>query len=170
MNEFKLGWLRKAEINDAANIEWYSSERFWKERDFSLIFKHGNVRNVVPLACRVEDKPKNEKLIAYCIYRKSIDSYNVLNMVVHPEYRRMGIGRLFIKNLMYNLLSRKHDRDQIKIRIRDAYNRGSHSFLKALHFDVNQIVPEFYCNYDKIGNVTGKGDAIEYFKGINGTH
>lgn len=170
MNDFKLGWLRKNEVKDAASIEWYSSERFWTERHFSLLFKNNNTRNVVPLACRIEHKPKSDKLIGYCIYKKTATSYNILNLVVHPEYRRAGVGQLFVKNLMYNMLTRKHGRNQIKIRVRDSNFRDSNQFLTSLHFSVNQMVPSFYYNYDKLRNITGKGDAIEYFKEVYGAY
>ena len=164
--EFRFGWLRRNEIKEAAKIEWYSVERFWKEYDFSLVFEFTNPRHVIPLVCRVEDKPNNEKLIGYCIYKRAEDSFNVLNLVVHPEYRRLGVGRLFIKNLMYNLnKSKKH---HIKVRVRDSDRvdeRIPHLFLNSFDFELKQIVPDFYCNYDKLGNVIGKENAMEYYRG-----
>ena len=159
--DLKLGWLRKNEIKEASNIEWYSAERFWGERDFGLIFKHSNPRVVVPLVCRIEDTPKNEKLIGYCIYRKTKNSYNVLNMVVHPEHRRQGVGTLFIKNLMFNIYKGK--RSHIRVRIRDSAHGVPHHFLASFGFNVSRLVPNFYCMLDKVGNEIGKQDAMEYY-------
>lgn len=160
--DYQLGWLKKPDIEEALKIEWYTAQNFWNKSDFEKIFTISNLRCVVPLVCRLEVKPRYNFLAGYCIYKHTKDSYNILNMVVHPEYRRMGVGTLFIKNLLFK--TKKGDRKFIRIRIRDS--EESHSakkFLRSMHFTLDGIVPEFYNQYDKFGNIIGKEDAIEYY-------
>jgi len=149
----EMGWLKKSEIQEAVKLEWFSEHTFWNIKDFRAIFSRKS--NIVPIVFRY-----NDKLRAFCIYEYNDYKYSILNLIVHPYHRRVGIGSLLIANLM-NKVEHYH-KNKIDIIIRDIKNDVAHLFLESLNFKFDGIRPNYYSVYDKIGNIVGSATGLSY--------
>lgn len=151
----ELRWLQPEWIDETVKIEWSSDERFWNKDQFkSLLSNPDNKKYVVPLVCRIDNK-----VVGYNVYRLGKTSYNILNLVVDPEYRNQGLGTLLVMNLITKLDT--SEKKQIKIRVRDTNERAC-LFLEDLDFKFNGIVNNCFKVYDKLGSNGMKQDAYEY--------
>ncbi len=81
-----------------------------------------------------------EEVIGYIIYKGD----EVLNLVVHPDYRRKGVGKELMKEVMKNS-------NRIVCRTREN-NQEAFTFLEKLGFKEKRRIKKYYKN----GN-----DAIE---------
>jgi ribosomal-protein-alanine N-acetyltransferase len=70
---------------------------------------------------------------------------NILNIAVHPDFRRRGIGKSLIKEVMRRF-------DRVRLRVRES-NKDAINFLEKLGFKKKRIIKEYYSN---------KENAIEW--------
>jgi ribosomal protein S18 acetylase RimI-like enzyme len=152
----ELRWLQKEWIHEASKLEWSSSEKFWNIDHFhSILSNKDNRKNVIPLVCIVDDN-----IAGYNVYKLSKNSYNIINLVVNPEYRRQGIGSLLVQNIVTKLETNS-DKSFIKVRVRDT-NEIACEFLESQDFRFAAVVEKCFVVYGKTGGTNMKQNAYEY--------
>jgi [ribosomal protein S18]-alanine N-acetyltransferase len=70
-------------------IEQASYSHPWSERSLRAAVEEGAGTRVAVLRCRREPW-------AYCVFQVAADEAQILNLAVHPERRRRGLGRLLL--------------------------------------------------------------------------
>ena len=79
---------------------------------------------------------ENEKIIGFLIFRND----SIMNLAIHPEFRKKGIGKKLIKELMKKSKI-------IKLRTRE-HNKNAIDFLNKLGFKEKRKIEKYYSNYD----------------------
>jgi ribosomal-protein-alanine N-acetyltransferase len=70
----------------------------------------------------------DEEVVGFMVYELHKQRLQVVNLAVHPKFRRMGIGRQMIEKLVGKLCYQR--RNRIEIGVAD-YHLGAHLFFKA---------------------------------------
>lgn len=84
-----IRWLLRRDLPEILDIEQRSFERPWSESDFH---RHLQQRNCIGNVAVIDDKT-----VAYSICELERDHYRIVNMAVHPDYRRQGIGTQILR-------------------------------------------------------------------------
>lgn len=81
-----LRGMRNDLCDAAACLECYSTENFWTKKDISKLLRHYRIDGWFVSAMNTP--------VAYTIFEKKPKKQEIhlLNLVVHPDYRRLGIG------------------------------------------------------------------------------
>lgn len=87
-----IKWLHSGLYREAAFLESHSCENFLKERDIRELMrkKYGMGGFVLT---------EVNKPIGYTIYEQSGDVLEIINLVVHQDYRRRGAASLLLEKL-----------------------------------------------------------------------
>lgn len=115
-----IKWLHSGLYKEAAFLESHSCENFLKERDIRDLMgkKYGMGGFVVT---------EINKPIAYTIYDISNGVLEIVNLVVHQDYRRCGVASL----LLEKLATRRCSAMQTYVR---ETNLEAHLFFKKQNF------------------------------------
>lgn len=127
-----IKWLGLEHVPQILELETYSSENFWgKNAVLSLI----NSDNVIAVGIF-----KNEEMIAFAVlfldYEKG--AMQVLNVVVHPDFRRRKLGTKLIQkaaSLNKNI--------SIVAAVRES-NKLAHKFLSGNNFQATGVSKDFF--------------------------
>lgn len=142
-------WLEKKYYPQISELECYSCENFWSEDDLKVMMTkcEGLVIDFVniPVAFVVYDRDSDEKQIT------------ILNIVVHPDHRRKGLGKLLIKNVLARLNA---DVPEAMFYVRES-NLGGHLFLKNCGFLALGIVKNHF--KDDYPEQLEQEDAIRFY-------
>ena len=125
-------WMIRRDMPEVLAIEKESFTYPWSENDFVLTLQQKLMVGKV-----VEYR---EKVIGYCIYELRKKYLDVLNIAVHPDFRRQGVGSALMKDLKKQL---KNDRKRIKLVAAD-YNLDAHLFYKSQDFRAIDIIKDYY--------------------------
>ena len=121
--------MRTTDVFDVLHIERLSFDRPWSEEAFAENLKGSNCRSQVAIS--------NGVIAGFLLYLNVSGSMRILNMAVHPEFRRTGIGTQLISVLM-NDLSLSSGRLVSGI-VRES-NLGAQLFLKSMGFFATDII------------------------------
>jgi ribosomal protein S18 acetylase RimI-like enzyme len=119
--------IRKSRQEDVKSIK--------KMDDFCLIAKHPPnyfLKNLDNMLVAFEER----RIVGYIMFRKE----EVLNLVIHPDFRRKGIAKKMMKELMKKskrLLCRTRENNQVAF-----------TFLKNLGFKEKRRIKKYYKNGD----------------------
>lgn len=124
--------LIRRDMPEILDIENESFRYPWAESDFILSLRQ---RTVVGKVAEYR-----EKVIGYIIFELNKKYLEVLNIAVHPDFRRQGVGSLLMKDLKNSL---GNERSRIKLVAAD-YNLDAHLFYKSQDFKAVKIVNDYY--------------------------
>jgi len=62
----------------------------------------------------------NEEIIGYICMRTIMDVTEILNLAVHPRFRRMGVATELLKKAIHELLSRDYESKTIRLEVRES--------------------------------------------------
>lgn len=122
--------LKKRWIPEISEIEHYSNETFWRKRNFIKLLKQPNILGYVIVKLR--------KVVGFVLYQMNEEQIDILNLCVHPEYQKQGIGSRLINKLISN-----HYRSKIVFEIRE-HNIEAQKFLKKNGFIVNGVLKNHF--------------------------
>lgn len=116
-----IKWLHAGLYRDAALLESHSRENFLKEKDIRQLMcrKYGMGGFVIT---------DINKPIGYTIYEQSDGVLEIINLVVHQDYRRRGVASLLLEKLE----TRKRW-SSMQVCVRES-NLAAHLFFKKLGF------------------------------------
>lgn len=110
------------DLRAVAEIEKTSQENFWTQADFEKVIASFGV-----LGCVITE---DSKIVAYYVYEYDNEDIHILNIVIHPDHRRQGLGTAMM-GVLKNRLSEK--RFHLKFDVRES-NLPGHLFLKKNGF------------------------------------
>lgn len=156
---FFVKWLHAGFYAAVAELECYSCENFWSREDIARM-----------MTCQPWDRSNKGPVhhgkvitdlkmpVGYTIYlpsrrRKSIA---LLNLVMHPDYRRQGLGAILLNQIQMKIGEEYH---RIVADVRES-NTAAHLFLRHAGFKATGVIKEFFL--DEYPNHTEKEDAYHF--------
>lgn len=116
-------WMTPRDMPQVLEIERTSFERSWEERHFDYALRH---RNCAGMAAKHKDR-----VVGFMVYELYRDRIDLLRIAVHPKWRRYGVGRRLVGELVQKLVKRKKTRICIPVRER---NLAAQNALRAMGF------------------------------------
>lgn len=128
-----IRWMPRRDMTRVLGIEERCFEFPWSEMDFVRCLRNRNAIGMV-----VEH---DGNVIGFVIYELHKERLHILNMAVHPDYQRQGVGRAIVAKLTSKL---EHDRrNRILLEVRES-NLTALAFLRHCGFEAKRIMPNFY--------------------------
>ena len=128
-----IRWMIRRDMPEVLQAEQESFEYAWTEEDFLKCLRQRNCIGMVA--------EHNEKVIGFMIYELHKAKLHVLNFAVHPDYRRLGVGRQMVAKLVGKLSS--HRRTRITLAVRET-NLPAQLFFKALEYRALRVLRGYY--------------------------
>lgn len=136
-NDFYIAWLHAGHYKNAAALECYSCENFLQENDIRRLMRKKNVGGFLI--------SELTKPIGYVIYEKRRrhipTTLEILNFVVHEDYRRRGVGTLLLERLMTRKLW-----SDMTVAVRES-NLGAQLFLREKGFQATKIERQYFQDF-----------------------
>ena len=128
-------WMIRRDMRQVMAIEQASFAQPWTEEDFLLCLRPRNAIGMV----HEPREPTNEDdaIQGYVVYELHKDRLHLLNLAVHPQYRRLDVGTAMIAKLVGKLSS--HHRTRITVEVRES-NLPALLFYKASGFTAGKVV------------------------------
>jgi ribosomal-protein-alanine N-acetyltransferase len=128
-----IRWMIRRDMAEVLRTEQESFEYSWTEEDFLKCLRQ---RNCIGMVAELGDK-----VVGFMIYELHKSKLHVLNFAVHPEYRRLGVGRQMVAKLIGKLSS--HRRTKITLAVRET-NLAAQLFFKRLDFRAIKVLRGYY--------------------------
>lgn len=131
-------WMIRRDMPEIVAIESLSFSQPWDEDEFL-----SQLRNAKMIGKVVE---LDEKIVGFVIYQLRKTSLEIVNIAVHPDHRRTGIGRQMLADLFGKLLRTKH-RNRVFIHVPETMV-GTQMWLKACEYRADKVVRDLYDDMD----------------------
>ena len=127
--------MRAADVSEVVEIERMSFTAPWSEAAFlGEILKLYSLTKVAAL---------RGKIIGYICVEHIMDEGHILNLAVHPDFRRHGIGKKLLEEVMDEL--KKNDCRSLYLEVRVS-NPGARKFYERSGFRVVGIRRNYYAS------------------------
>ena len=125
--------MRCEDVAEVLSIERVSFSTPWSEILFmNEIYKAGSFPKVARL---------HERVVGYLCANQVLDEGHILNVTVHPDYRRQGIASLLICSMIRHL--RDHRCNAIYLEVR-ASNEAARMMYERSGFAVTGVRKNYY--------------------------
>lgn len=133
MPEILIRKMRAADVSEVVEIERMSFTTPWSEAAFlGEILKLYSLTKVAVL---------EGKIIGYICVEHIMDEGHILNLAVHPDFRRRGIGTKLMEEVLDEL--KKNDCRYLYLEVRFS-NLGARKFYESFGFRVVGIRRDYY--------------------------
>lgn len=126
-------WLIRKDLPEVLEIEKLSFEFPWTEEEFKKCLGR---RECIGMVVELD-----EAVAGYMIYELHKTRLHVLNLAVHPDVRRQGIGSRMVDKLIGKLSFQRRNRMLLEVR---ETNLHAQLFLKKHGFRAIEILKSFY--------------------------
>lgn len=119
--------MTRHDIQAAAAVDQacYEEAAGWQERDFARCLEQNNLTSGLVAE-------RGGRVAGFAIYQvAALDEFQLLNLAVHPDCRRKGVGRALVNKLKDGL--RPGGRDRIVFEVRES-NLPACQFFRSLEF------------------------------------
>lgn len=134
-----IRWMIRRDMDEVLEIEKQSFDEPWDKNEFLKQLRIGNNIGMV--------FTYQEVVAGYVVYALHKRSLEILNLAVHPEYRRCSAGTLLIEKLQYKV-NGHFRRDHITALVRER-NLPAQMLFSKNHFVCDGIVKGAYANHDE---------------------
>jgi ribosomal-protein-alanine N-acetyltransferase len=138
MNKLIIRNMREDDLESIMEIEHLSFSSPWS-REFYLVQLY--TKYAVSKVALFE-----EKIIGYVSANYEQHESSILNLAVHPDYRRRGIATLLMNTIMKDL--KKKDCVFLYLKVR-ASNTSAQKFYERFGFTVESVRKKYYGNPDE---------------------
>jgi len=128
-----IRWMIRRDMPEVLQIEEQSFEFPWSEENFIRCLRQ---RNCIGMVAEI-----GEKIVGYTIYELHRNRLEILNLAVHGEHRRSGVGSSMIAKLYSKLSPQRRTRIDAAVCER---NENAHYWLKACGFTAIEILRDHY--------------------------
>ena len=135
-------WMIRRDMPSVLEVENSSFDHPWTEQEF--------IRNQQRRECIGMVAERCEHVVGYMMYELHRQRLHLLSFAVHPDHRRLGIGRAMIERLIAKLSYQR--RNRIVVEVRET-NLAAQLFFRELGFRAVDILRDYYTSD------TGKEDA-----------
>jgi len=125
-------WMIREDMPEVVAIEHASFEFPWEESEFLTCLRHRS--NVIGMVAEHE-----REIVGFMIYEMNKIDLHVLNIAVHPNFRRELVGTTFLEKLKGKLTKRRY----ITAEVRET-NYAAQLWLKSCDFVCFEQVKNFY--------------------------
>lgn len=133
MSQFHVRWMIQRDLPEVLAIENLSFPFPWSEEDFLRCLRQRNCIGKVAEA--------GERVVGFLIYELLPKRLQVLNIAVHPDWRRRGVGKALITDRQDRLTITR--RTRITLEVRET-NLEAQLFFRAVGFRAMAILRDFY--------------------------
>lgn len=135
-SDILMRWLIRRDMPIVLEIESRSFRHPWTEDHFLSEVRRANVIGMVAT--------HESQVCGYTIYAIHDKHIEILNLAVHPDYRRMGAGRTMLNMLKRKLAFRR--RGDMCLYVSEA-NLAGQLFFKANGFQAIEVCKDLYATY-----------------------
>jgi ribosomal-protein-alanine N-acetyltransferase len=139
--------MREADLPEVLSIENSSFPNPWRESTF-----RGEILNQSISFPMVIVHSLQRKVIGYVIFWKVFEDVQINNIAVHPEFRRLGIGRVVLEYVIDQV--RRDGAKFITLEVRPS-NTAALTLYKKLGFKPLSIRKGYYANPNEDAYVLG---------------
>ena len=133
----QIRWMIRRDLQEVLEIERASFEIAWDEEEFRCWLRQ---RSVIGIVAELDSR-----VVGYMVYELHKNQLKILNLAVHPEARRHGIGRMLVQRLIDKLCL--HPRREIVLEVRET-NLPAQLFLAACGFRAVTVLKRFFGEED----------------------
>lgn len=134
-----IRWMIRRDLDEVLEIEKQSFDDPWDKKEF---IDRLRVYETIGMVFTYQDVVAG--YVVYTLHKRSLE---ILNLAVHPEYRRCSAGTLLIEKLQYKV-NGHYRRDHITALVRET-NLPAQKLLAKNHFICDGIVKGAYANHDE---------------------
>ncbi|HMP16933.1 MAG TPA: ribosomal protein S18-alanine N-acetyltransferase [Gemmatales bacterium] len=131
--QIHIRWMIRRDMQEVLQTEQESYHVPWTEDDFLHCLRQ---RNCIGMGAELGDK-----VVGHVIYELHRNRLHILNLAIHPKFRRHHVGAQLISKLIGKLSS--HRRAKITLELRES-NLVAQLFLKSLGFVAIKVVKNYY--------------------------
>ena len=128
-----IRWMIRRDIPEVLNIEVKSFEFPWQDYEFA---EYLHPRNQIGMV--VEHKDKVIGFIIYGLYKTDI---GILNFAVHPDWRRRGVGKQMLTELITKLSAQGFKKIILEVR---ETNLPAQLFFRDCGFMAISVLHNYY--------------------------
>lgn len=132
-----IRWLINADMPEVMEIENMSFPYCWSREDFRNSLRQ---RNTIGMVAEMA-----EKVVGFAVYELHLNRIELMNIAVHPERRRQGIGSAMVAKIISKLSAKRRNLFRVAT---NEQNTGSHLFFKACGLRATAIIPEYWEGHD----------------------
>ena len=134
------------DLPEVLDIEFESFEYPWLEEDFVRCLKQRNsISMVAEKAGKISEneqcREEYDRVLGFMIYELNKHRIALLNLAVHPDYRRRSVGTQMVNKLISKLPSER--RRRITLEVRET-NLSAQLFFRNCGFKAINIFHDFY--------------------------
>lgn len=138
-------WMIRRDRREVLDIERLSFEFPWSEEDFIRCQRQRNCIGMV-YAAPARFREKHPSIFGFMVYELHKTRLHVLNFAVHPEYRRLGVGRCMAEKLLGKLSQQRRTRITLEVRER---NLDAQLFFSEMGFKAVSVLRDYYDDSDE---------------------
>jgi [ribosomal protein S18]-alanine N-acetyltransferase len=128
-----IRWMIRRDMPEVLQAEQESFDHPWSEEDFLHCLRQRNCIGMVA--------EQGDRVIGYMIYELHKSKLHILNLAVHPEWRRQCVGAQMAAKLVSKLSS--HRRTRITLEVRES-NLGAQMFFRTQGFLATRVLRAYY--------------------------
>ncbi|OGZ65223.1 MAG: ribosomal-protein-alanine N-acetyltransferase [Candidatus Staskawiczbacteria bacterium RIFCSPHIGHO2_02_FULL_43_16] len=128
-----IRWMIRRDYPEVLQAEQLSFEHPWCEEDLLCCMRQ---RNCISMVAEY-----GEKVVGFMIYELHKRKLHFLNFVVHPAWRRMGVGAQMVAKMISKLSG--HRRTRITLEVRET-NLAAQLFFCKQEFRAVRVLRAFY--------------------------
>jgi ribosomal-protein-alanine N-acetyltransferase len=156
-NLVQIRWMIRRDMPEVMAIEKLNQETFWSEAKF---LEHLRNRYCIGMVAE-----KFGRILGYMVYELHNGKVVLINIAVHPYWRRSRIGTQLLTKLKEKLI-KSHRRKKLEAVVRDN-NPSAHQFFQFN--DMKAIVlPGHFKEFIPDDGVTRETDAYQFVYETNG--
>jgi len=130
--------MKEDDIPSVLGIEEISFAAPWSEKDFlNELYNKSALTKVAAF---------EDNIIGYICINYHLHESQILNLAVHPDFRRRGVATILMDNAIGELKKRGCVFVYLKVRLSNA---GAQKFYELLGFEVKSIRKKYYDNPDE---------------------
>ncbi len=128
-----IRWMIRRDMPEVLAIEGASFEFPWSEEDFIRCLRQRNCIGMVA--------EHDEQVVGFMIYELHKSRLHVINLSVHSQYRRRGVGSQMVQKLAGKLSHQR--RNKILLEVRET-NLQAQLFFRGNGFRAVSVLRDFY--------------------------
>lgn len=150
---FVTRWRQAGDIDAFVDIDTHSEEYMWVRDDFHALFREKNI------GCFVVTN--FGQVAGYIIFEEGRERFYVLNLSVHPDYRRQDVAGRLLRKLKSKLTD---DKREIRCDVRES-NLAAHLLLRKNGFRAEKILYDYFMDYysDDVNEEPTKEHAYSFY-------